>query len=96
MFAPPYSGKPATRAARRLVDLCKLNNLEKRLYCGDADNGSIDVYGYPANTYQYSYTAALSQSALVTGVAPAPAARVRTIVLRLGSFDCALRARASG
>ena len=75
VFAPPYSGKPTTSPLEGSSIWCKLNRLGKHLYCGDADNGSIDVYAYPASTYQYSYTAGLSPSALVTGVAPAPAAR---------------------
>ena len=47
---------------------------QTHVFCGDADNGSIDVYAYPGNAYNVSYTAGLSPSALVTGVAPAPAA----------------------
>jgi hypothetical protein len=53
---------------------CKLDQKGKGLYCGDADNGSIDVYAYPGSTYKFRSTAQLSASALVTGVAPAPAA----------------------
>jgi hypothetical protein len=42
------------------------------VYCGDAENGSIDVFKYPGGKYLFSYTAELSASALVTGVAPSP------------------------
>jgi hypothetical protein len=75
VFAPPYSGAPATSPLMGSSIWCKLNVREKNLYCGDADSGSIDVYGYPGNAYKFSYTAGLSPSNLVTGVAPAPAAR---------------------
>ncbi len=75
VFAPPYSGTPTTAPLEGSSIWCKLNYVEKHLYCGDADFGAIDVYSYPGNAYQYSYTTGLSPSALVTGVAPAPAAR---------------------
>jgi hypothetical protein len=74
VFAPPYDGSPTTTPLKASSIWCKLNRVENRLYCGDADFGSIDVYSYPGNAYQYSYTAGLSPSALVTGVAPDPAA----------------------
>ncbi len=74
VFSPPYQASPTTSPLMGSSIWCKLNQREKNLYCGDADHGSIDVYGYPGNTYKFSYTAGLSASALVTGVAPAPAA----------------------
>jgi hypothetical protein len=74
VFSPPYQTTPTTSPLMGSSIWCKLNQREKNLYCGDADNGSIDVYAYPGNTYKFSYTAGLSASALVTGVAPAPAA----------------------
>ncbi|MFY9664390.1 MAG: hypothetical protein WAK19_08040 [Candidatus Cybelea sp.] len=74
VFSPPYQASPTTSPLMGSSIWCKLNQKEKNLYCGDADNGSIDVYAYPGNTYKFSYTASLSPSALVTGVAPAPAA----------------------
>lgn len=74
VFAPPYKGSPTTAPLQGASIWCKLNRLGTRLYCGDADFGAIDVYAYPKNGYLYSYTAGLSPSALVTGVAPVPAA----------------------
>jgi hypothetical protein len=74
VFAPPYSGAPSTSTLQGASIWCKLNKKGSHLYCGDADNGAIDVYSYPGNAYQYSYTSGLSPSALVTGVAPYPAA----------------------
>ncbi len=74
VFSPPYQASPSTSPLKGSSIWCKLNQKEKDLYCGDADNGSIDVYSYPGNTYKFSYTAELSASALVTGVAPSPAA----------------------
>jgi len=74
VFAPPYNGSPSTAPLEGTSIWCKLNYGQSHLYCGDAANGSIDVYSYPGNAYQYSYTSGLSPSALVTGVAPYPAA----------------------
>lgn len=74
VFAPPYTGSASSTQLKGASIWCKLNHKQTNLYCGDADNGAIDVYGYPGNAYQYSYTAGLSASALVTGVAPYPAA----------------------
>jgi hypothetical protein len=75
VFAPPYSASPTTSTLMGSSIWCKLNRNEKNLYCGDADFGAIDVYGYPGNAYKFSYTSGLSASGLVTGVAPAPAAK---------------------
>jgi hypothetical protein len=74
VFAPPYTGAPSTSTLKGASIWCKLNKKGSHLYCGDADNGAIDVYSYPGNAYQYSYTSGLTPSALVTGVAPYPAA----------------------
>jgi hypothetical protein len=74
VFSPPYTGSPTTEPLMGSSIWCKLNHQEKHLYCGDADQGSIDVYAYPGNTYKYSYTAGLSANGLVAGVAPAPPA----------------------
>jgi hypothetical protein len=74
VFTPPYAGSPTTAPLMGASIWCKLNHGQSHLYCGDADNGSIDVYAYPGNAYEYSYTSGLSANALVTGVAPAPAA----------------------
>ncbi|HEY1654376.1 MAG TPA: hypothetical protein VGF86_04600 [Candidatus Tumulicola sp.] len=73
VFAPPYTGAPTTSTLMGASIWCPLSRSEKRLYCGDAENGSIDVYAYPGGAYLYSYTASLSPSALVTGVSPFPA-----------------------
>jgi hypothetical protein len=74
VFSPPYTGSPTTAPLMGSSIWCKLNHQQSHLYCGDADQGSIDVYSYPGNAYKYSYTASLSASGLVTGVAPAPPA----------------------
>jgi hypothetical protein len=74
VFTPPYTGSPTTAPLMGMSIWCKLNRDQIHLYCGDAGNGSIDVYAYPGNAYKYSYTAGLSANALVTGVAPAPTA----------------------
>jgi hypothetical protein len=74
VFTPPYTGSPTTAPLMGMAIWCKLNHSQSHLYCGDAGNGAIDVYAYPGNAYDYSYTAGLSANALVTGVAPEPAA----------------------
>jgi hypothetical protein len=73
-FAPPYKSAPKTVPLKGQSIWCPLGPTEKRIFCGDAQNGSIDVYAYPTGTYLYSYSNGLSASALVTGVAPSPAA----------------------
>jgi hypothetical protein len=74
VFAPPYTGAPATSPLQGSSIWCPLSRNGKQLLCGDADFGAIDVYAYPGGTYLYSYTSGLSPSSLVTGVAPSPAA----------------------
>jgi hypothetical protein len=74
VFAPPYNGSATTAPLMGSSIWCKLDHKGKELFCGDADNGSIDVYAYPGNAYKFSYTSELSPSGLVTGVAPAPVA----------------------
>lgn len=74
VFTPPYTGSPTTSTLMGASIWCKLNHDQSHLYCGDADNGAIDVYSYPGDAYDFSYTSGLSPNNLVTGVAPAPAA----------------------
>lgn len=74
VFAPPYTAAPKTFPIMGSAIWCPLGPSGQRIYCGDAQNGSIDVYGYPSGKYLYSFTNALSASALVTGVTTAPAA----------------------
>lgn len=74
VFAPPYTGSPATSPLQGASIWCKLNHSQTNLFCGDADFGAVDVYAYPGNAYRYSYSAGLSASALVAGVAPDPPA----------------------
>jgi hypothetical protein len=72
VFAPPYTGSPTTSPILGASIWCPLGPKENKVYCGDAENGSIDVFKYPGGKYLFSYTAELSASALVTGVAPSP------------------------
>jgi len=74
VFAPPYASTPSTSPLMGSSVWCPLDYSEKHILCGDADHGAIDVYAYPGGSYLYSYTAGLSASALVTGVAPSPPA----------------------
>jgi hypothetical protein len=74
VFAPPYTAAPTTYTLKGASIWCPLDHYEQHIYCGDAANGSLDVYAYPSGTYLYSDTGDLSASALVTGVAPAPPA----------------------
>ena len=75
VFAPPYDKAPRTFTLMGQSIWCPLGAYEKRLFCGDAQNGAIDVYEYPGGKYLYSYTAGLSANNLVTGVAPNPPER---------------------
>lgn len=72
VFSPPYTGAPTTSRLMGSAIWCPLDGKEQHIYCGDAGQGSIDVYAYPGGTYLYSFQASLSPSALVTGVAPDP------------------------
>ncbi len=74
VFAPPYTSAPTTSHLMGEAIWCPLDGPQQHIYCGDAGHGSIDVYAYPGGAYLYSYTADLSASALVTGVAPDPPA----------------------
>lgn len=74
VFAPPYTGAPSTAPLMGASIWCKFSRKIQHLYCGDAANGSIDVYAYPGYAYEYSYTSGLSPSQLVTGIAPVPPA----------------------
>ncbi|HEY2474831.1 MAG TPA: hypothetical protein VGI19_08500 [Candidatus Cybelea sp.] len=74
IFAPPYTSAPTTTPLEGASIWCSLDHKQQHLYCGDADFGAIDVYKYPGATYLYSYTAGLSPSSLVTGVATDPPA----------------------
>lgn len=72
VFAPPYSGSPKTATLMGQSIWCPIGHYQQRVFCGDAQYGSIDVYDYPTLNYMYSYTAGLSPDNLVTGVAPYP------------------------
>ncbi len=74
VFAPPYTGAPTTSHLMGPSIWCPLDHAERHIYCGDAGHGAIDVYAYPGGAYLYSFTAGLSASELVTGVAPDPPA----------------------
>ncbi len=74
VFAPPYKNAPTTSTLQGQSIWCPLDHGGKHIFCGDAQNGSIDVYGYPGGAYLYSFTAGLSANNLVTGVAPDPPA----------------------
>lgn len=74
VFTPPYDSAPTTHTLMGQAIWCPLDHHERHIYCGDAQNGALDVYAYPSGTYLYSDNGDLSPSALVTGVAPAPPA----------------------
>ncbi len=74
VFPPPYKSSPKTFTLMGQSIWCPLGRDERRLFCGDAQNGAIDVYDYPSGKYLYSYTSGLSANNLVTGVAPYPTA----------------------
>jgi hypothetical protein len=74
VWTPPYSGSPTVTAMNGLSLWCPLTENERRLYCADLGNGSVDVYAYPSGSYMYSFTNGLSPSGYATGSALSPAA----------------------
>ena len=54
IYAPPYSGSPATYPLQGNSPQCALSRHEDLLACGDYDNQDVDIYAYPSVTYQYS------------------------------------------
>lgn len=72
-YAPPYNGAPSKFfVTKGSSAYAKLDTGNKNLYVADFANGSIDVYTYPAGTYEYSITNGLTQSDMVQGVAVEP------------------------
>ena len=73
VYAPPY-----TKAATASFPLqgqsvqCSLNKAATDIACADAGLNDVDVYAWPAGTYQYSFSKGLSSSATTIGVAQDP------------------------
>jgi hypothetical protein len=74
VFKPPFTGAPTSFAAQGSVVDLKLDPAGTNLYVGDATNNTIDVYTYPAGTYEYSIvvTTVAPTAAIVEGVAVDP------------------------
>lgn len=71
VYAPPYSGPPTSVIPLFGSSIsCPLSTNQKRLYCGNDVNGSVDVYSYPAGKYLYSFNKGLEHGALGVAVAP--------------------------
>lgn len=72
VYAPPYDGPPTkTFPLYGPPVACPLGSDQKEIYCANYINGSVDVYGYPAGKYQYSFNNGL-QTYGATGIAVAP------------------------
>ena len=82
VFTPPYSGKPATAPLEGSSIWCKLNRLEKHLYCGDADNGSIDVYSVSNQYVSIQLHGWVVGERARHGRRTRPGGAVRTVALR--------------
>jgi hypothetical protein len=66
IYPPPYSGGPArTVPLRGPSQGCVLGQHEAHIFCADA-SGGVDVYAYPAGTYQYSYSTGGASFAIAT------------------------------
>jgi hypothetical protein len=74
IFAPPFTGSPATFAAQGSPIGVALDPANAKLYVGDATNNTIDVYTYPTGKYEYSIavTTVAPPGAVVEGVAVDP------------------------
>jgi hypothetical protein len=66
IYAPPYNGSPArTVPLRGPSQGCALGQHEAHIFCSDGFGG-VDVYAYPAGTYQYSYSTGGASFAIAT------------------------------
>lgn len=75
VFAPRLSGGPTSTIALKGYSIQgKLDQVYKNLFVSDQQNGTLDVYAYPAGTYEYSVTNGLTKSNDVIGAAVDPPA----------------------
>jgi hypothetical protein len=72
IYAPPYSGAPKQTITTEPFNLyCAIDAKNKNLYVSEQTNNAVDVYAYPAGTFEYSITAGIP-SRSVSGVALDP------------------------
>jgi hypothetical protein len=66
IYPPPYNGSPSrTVPLRGPSQGCALGQHEAHIFCSDGFGG-VDVYAYPAGTYQYSYSTGGASFAIAT------------------------------
>jgi hypothetical protein len=73
IYAPPYAGAPkqTIKMKKAATSYSALDFANKHLYVNNINTNSVDVYTYPAGTFEYSITAGIP-SRSVSGVALDP------------------------
>ncbi|MEO6836122.1 MAG: hypothetical protein ABI231_09510 [Candidatus Tumulicola sp.] len=71
VYAPPYTKVPKAYPLKGASPQCSLNAAQTNLACGDKPHTAVDIYAYPAGSYQYSFNNGLG-SATVIGVVQDP------------------------
>jgi hypothetical protein len=75
LFAPPYQGAPTSAfALRGSSEFGKLDAANANFYASNFSSGTIDVFTYPAGTYEYSISNGLAVDG-VWGIAVYPPSR---------------------
>jgi len=72
VYAAPYTGKPSVYPLEGRPGQCTLSPKQTLLACGDFSGDTVDVYAYPALTYQYSLKPKGYPSISFVGAAFAP------------------------
>jgi hypothetical protein len=71
-YKPPYSKLASSIPLQNQSIQCAVDKAEDNVACADRANEGVDVYAYPAGTYQYSFTNGLSSSLATIGIAQDP------------------------
>ncbi len=75
IYAPPYDGAPKlTITTQPFCVYSAVDAKNKHLYVSEQTNNAVDVYAYPAGTYEYSITTGI-QAYSAYGVALDPASK---------------------
>jgi hypothetical protein len=73
VYAPPYTKAPTSSFSLQGQSVqCSLNKAATDIACADASLNEVDVYAWPAGTYQYSFNKGLNPSTQAIGIAQDP------------------------
>jgi hypothetical protein len=73
VYAPPYTKAPTASFPLQGDSVqCSLNQAATNIACADASLNEVDVYAWPAGTYQYTFTKGLLSTATTIGIAQIP------------------------